>query len=190
MRNDMTHSTRPARLVEEFLPLIQQVVDTHKVLDLACGGGRNGLFLCQYHIPVVFADNNPAALKKVLESNLFDENIAETWQVDFEQGKVNPQSGNKFDVILVFNYLHRPLMKDIRESLVSGGILLYETFTVDQASIGRPQNPDYLLKHSELKHWFEDWELIHYYEGSEAEPHRYFANLVAKKPASKGHEVL
>ena len=35
------------------------------VLDLACGGGRNGLHLIASGIPVVFADVNPEALARV-----------------------------------------------------------------------------------------------------------------------------
>ena len=183
MRNDMTQSiAKPAKLVEEFLPLIKQTAGANKVLDLACGSGRNGLFLCKHHIPVIFADNNPAALQKVVAAEAFDADIAETWLVDFEQENTKPLKCNKFDVVMVFNYLHRPLMDNIKGSLVEGGLLLYETFTTGQAAIGRPKNPDYLLKPSELKRWFEGWELLHYFEGSDDNPLRFYAGLVAKKP--------
>ena len=183
MRNAMTQSNaNPAKLVEDFLPLIKHQVQTNKVLDLACGSGRNGLFLNKHHIPVIFADNNPSALQNIAASELFDRENAETWLVDFEQEDSKPLKCKKFDVVMVFNYLHRPLMEDIKECLVDGGLLLYETFTTEQALIGRPKNPDYLLTQSELRRWFDGWELLHYFEGEETKPHRFFANLVVRKP--------
>jgi hypothetical protein len=50
----------------------------------------------------------------------------------------------------VFNYLHRPLMPVIVEAVASGGILIYETFTVAQARRGHPKNPAFLLDDGEL----------------------------------------
>ena len=183
MRKAMTQSIdNPANLVEDFLPLIKRQVRANKVLDLACGSGRNGLFLCKHHIPVVFADNNPSALQKIDAFDSIDSEFAETWLVDFELENNWPLKRKKFDVVMVFNYLHRPLMDEIKNCLVSGGLLLYETFTFEQALIGRPRNPDYLLKRSELMRWFEGWELLHYFEGQDDNPRRFFANLVARKP--------
>ena len=59
-------------------------------------------------------------------------------------------AGGSFDVVLVFNYLHRPLLPAIVDAVAPGGLLFYETFTVDQAPRGRPTNPAYLLQHDEL----------------------------------------
>ena len=186
MRNAMTQSNaKPAKLVKEFLPLIKHQVQANKVLDLACGSGRNGLFLSKHNIPVTFADNNPSALQDIAASELFDRENSETWLIDFELEKSKPLKCKMFDAIIVFNYLHRPLMDEIKECLVEGGLLLYETFTSDQALIGRPKNPDYLLNHLELRGWFEGWDLLHYFEGEEAKPHRYFANIVARKPVTQ-----
>ena len=173
---------RPAHLLEDFVPLLDAVVKDKGVLDLACGSGRNGLFLTRHNLPVVFADINPAALKKI-SSELADlDTGAQFWEVDFENPDNKPLAGKKFDAILVFNYLHRPLIPEIRNSLMEGGLLLYETFTVMQATLGKPSNPEYLLKPGELRGWFEDWEILHYSEGNDNEPLRYYANLVARKP--------
>lgn len=225
-----TIDPRPAKLLEEFLPLLIAKVNEHGVLDLACGSGRNGKLLVRHNLPVIFADISSAALNNI-SSELADlETAAQYWEVDFEDPVSRPLAGKKFDAILVFNYLHRPLIPDLRKSLVAGGLLFYETFTVAQAALGRPKNPDYLLKSGELRSWFEDWEILHYFEGMEEsctegskegskkdskegfkksvkqgsakgfeagfdkdgdrdrdtgndlEPHRYYANLVARKP--------
>jgi len=174
---------RPAKLLEEFLPLLNNTVKDNGVLDLACGSGRNGIFLARHNLPVVFADINPAALKKISELLTDLDSAVQFWQVDFEDPQSRPLAGKKFDAILVFNYLHRPLIPDIKNSLRSGGLLLYETFTAEQATIGRPSNPDYLLNAGELRGWFKDWTVLHDFEGYDHEPQRFYASLVARKPA-------
>ena len=174
--------SRPARLLEKYLEQLKATVRQHGVLDLACGSGRNGIFLARHNLPVVFADINPAALEKISSELASSDCDVKFWEVDFEEPDSRPLAGKHFDAILVFNYLHRPLIPDIRNSLVEGGLLLYETFTVEQATIGRPSNPDFLLLPGELRSWFEDWEVLNYSEGSDLEPQRYYANLVVRKP--------
>lgn len=173
----------PARLVADNLPLILSHVRQHKVLDLACGSGRNGLFLAQHNVPVVFADKNRSALEIVARELPKYDSGSEVWQVDLEIDKSRPLAGKIFDVILVFNYLHRPLLDDIASSLAEGGLLLYETFTARQANLGRPSNPNYLLGPGELEARFSRWDILHYFEGADQEPQRFYASLVARKTA-------
>lgn len=181
-------SQEPAALVRQHLPAIRQSVRKAGVLDLACGNGRNGLFLARHKIPVVFADINPEALARI-DGELTAAGLAgECWQVDLEAPGGQALAGREFDVILVFNYLHRPLIPGIRHSLTAGGLLLYETFTTPQAAVGRPSNPDFLLQPGELRGWFRDWEIVAQFEGSDTSPPRHFASLVARKPG--GASVL
>jgi hypothetical protein len=91
-----------------------------------------------------------------------------------------------YELIVVFNFLHRPLFKDIREGLVPGGVVVYQTYTVDQARLGRPRNPDHLLEHGELKQAFTDWEILKYREltgpARRGGPDRAIAGIVARRP--------
>ena len=180
---------RPAKLLEEFLPLLNNTIKDNGVLDLACGSGRNGIFLARHNLPVVFADINPAALKKISSELTGLETDAQFWEVDFDDPVSRPLAGKKFDVILVFNYLHRPLIPSIRNCLVGGGLLLYETFSVAQAAIGRPRNPAFLLKPAELREWFKDWEILLDFEGADTSPPRYYASLVARKPGRHDRDI-
>jgi SAM-dependent methyltransferase len=61
-----------------------------------------------------------------------------------------PVAGRRFDAIVVTNYLHRPLLPVLVDSLEPGGLLLYETFARGNERFGKPSNPDFLLAPGEL----------------------------------------
>lgn len=67
----------------------------------------------------------------------------------------------------MFNYLHRPLVANLRDSVKPGGLVLYKTFTWQHPSVGvRPSNPAFLLGPGELKdEMFAGWEVIDFFEG-------------------------
>ena len=56
----------------------------------------------------------------------------------------------KFNLIIVFNYLNRALLKRIPFLLNKKGILIYKTFMIGNEKYGRPSNQNYLLKKNEL----------------------------------------
>jgi len=183
-------------LLEKAIPLLRklhEIQDGNKqapVLDLACGSGRNGLYLLEQNMPVVFADIKESALEQVrttLRSHdgrvLSAENF---WQVDFEQDDVKALSGKSFSAIIVFRYLHRALFEQIKKAVISGGYVVYETFTVDQPKFGRPTNPKFLLEHGELAEIFSDWQVIHSFEGvveaNNESGKQAIAQIIARKP--------
>ena len=51
---------------------------------------------------------------------------------------------------MVTNYLHRPLMPALVDALKPGGVLIYETFALGNEALGKPSNPDFLLRPGEL----------------------------------------
>ena len=174
---------KPARLLVENLELFLQKGLPGPVLDLACGNGDNGIFLAQKGCQVICCDISPESLGQA-------EKLAEThaarvviWQVDLEIDGPNPLPSDAYGAILVFRYLHRPLLECIKKALKNGGLLVYETFTVDQPRFGKPRNPDFLLNPGELLQTFEDWEIIHYFEGIRENPTRAVAQIVCRKPA-------
>ncbi len=187
----MTHSiANPASLLVDNIGLVEKLDITSGVLDLACGMGRNGLFLVSHNVPVIFADNNEASLQSIAGALAATGASAEgstCWLVDFEstlgEGH-NPLAGRVFDAVVVFNYLHRPLFPAIKEAIRPGGLIAYETFTVEQQQFGRPNNPDFLLRPGELREAFAAWECIEDFEGVVSEPDRAIARIIARKPAT------
>lgn len=176
--------TLAAGLLLDHLQLLTSLDHTEPVLDLACGTGRNGLALAAEGVPVVFADKSADALT-TLEAHLLELNLpGSSWRVDLEQAGINPLSGHGFSAILVFRYLHRPLLPMLKEVILPGGLMVYETFTTDNRRFGRPNNPDFLLRSQELKEIFQGWEIIHSFEGVLQNPDRAVAQIVARKPAN------
>lgn len=188
----MFHSNvNTSSLLVDNLDLFDNLQIGNGVLDLACGTGRNGLFLVSHNVPVLFADNNEAHLQSILpelESARQSAKKSAYWLIDFEaqvsKGR-NPLIGKSFDAVIVFNYLHRQLFPFIREAIRPGGLIFYETFTVDQRRFGRPSNPDFLLRHDELRQEFAGWEFLESFEGDVSNPERAIARLIARKQAKK-----
>ena len=157
-------------LLRRFLPDLLPTLPPGPVLDLACGSGRNGLYLLANDLPVVFADADPAALETVA-AQLADRHRrvqrrqARLWQVDLERADLDPLAAETFAAIIVFRYLHRPLFPAIRRAVAGGGLVIYESFTCQQARYGRPKNPDFLLQPGELRAQFDGWQILHSFEG-------------------------
>lgn len=128
----------PSEWVVRCAPLIR---GGGRVLDVACGSGRHARFLIQAGFQVEAVDRDISALG-------FLPGVV-TRQADLE-AEPWPYSAGEFDGIVVTNYLHRPLFLHLFEALAAGGVLIYETFSEGNQRLGRPRNPDYLLKSGEL----------------------------------------
>jgi hypothetical protein len=188
----MSHSELLDRYLNDIVHSVQSADDL-PILDLACGQGRNGLFLSSRNLPVVYADRNADALAKVESSldeiGLVSRDQSELFQVDLEVPSAKRSHSlfnQNYSSVLVFRYLHRPLMPWVLNSISDQGLLIYETFTVNNRQYGRPNNPDFLLEANELIQWLEQdsnatWQVLHHFEGYQANPDRDIAQLVARK---------
>jgi 2-polyprenyl-3-methyl-5-hydroxy-6-metoxy-1,4-benzoquinol methylase len=171
----------PNPLIKTFAPLLMEGNLDGPILDLACGQGQNGLFLADQGLPVILADRSSEALNEARRS-AEGKNLKMTiWEIDLETGP-NPLIDEYYRAILVFRYLHRPLIPCLKKAVQKGGILIYETFTEEQARYGPPHNPDHLLRPRELLDWFKDWQVFHYFEGLLENPTRAMAQMVCQKP--------
>ena len=67
--------------------------------------------------------------------------------------------------MVVTRYLQRDLFPALREAVVPGGVVLYETFTTAQCVHGRgPTSPDHLLEPGELMRLFDGFDMLAYAE--------------------------
>ncbi len=170
-----------APLLRQFAHLFSDADLPGPVLDLASGNCSNGIFLARANLSVECWDKSPLALATARRLSHEAGVTVRCRTVDLEREGINPLPKNHYGGILVFRYLHRPLIGCIRKALMKGGLLVYETFTLAQAAYGRPRNPDHLLRPGELRAWFADWEIIHDIEGYRDDPPRAVAQLVCRK---------
>ena len=90
-------------------------------------------------------------------------------EIDLESGS-GWQLGDGYDGIVVTNYLHRPLLQALASALARNGILIYETFAHGNERLGRPRNPDFLLRPGELLEAFTMLTVIAFEQGEVAIP--------------------
>lgn len=147
-----------------------------RVLDLACGSGRHVRWLAQRGHHVLGVDRDAQAL-----TGLRGLSGVQTLEADLE-GQAWPLSGQTFDLVLVTNYLWRPLLADVAACVAPGGLLLYETFALGNEAYGRPSRPDFLLRPGELLQAFSSLAVIAYEEGLVESPKRVLQRLAAHRP--------
>jgi rhodanese-related sulfurtransferase len=176
------HGLAPSSFLVDHFHLLPRGL----ALDVAMGEGRNAIYLATRGFDVDGVDADP---RKVARARTASRRLGAPIRAllgNVEDGThIIPL--DTYDLIIVFNYLHRPLFQDIRQGIVPGGVVVYQTYTVDQAGLGRPTNPDYLLKSGELKAVFRDWEVLKFRElvgpARLGGPDRAIASIIARKPA-------
>jgi len=139
MSHDPHFDLAPSAWVQRWLAWIRP---GGAVLDVAAGSGRHARLLARMGFEVDAVDR---------DASLFADapaNVA-VLQADIETGAW-PYAGRRFDAIVVTNYLHRPLLPQLADSLEQGGLLICETFAQGNERFGKPSNPAFLLAPGEL----------------------------------------
>jgi SAM-dependent methyltransferase len=134
--------TSPSAWIVRFAPLVAAGTP---VLDLACGQGRHTRFLLERGHPVTAVDIDVSGLEDIA-----DHRNLEIVQADLEDGSPWPLPGRRFGMVVVTNYIWRPLFPHVIESVDADGVLLHESFALGNEAYGRPTNPAFLLRPGEL----------------------------------------
>lgn len=127
-------------------------------LEIACGAGRNSIFLASNNFDVLALDISEVALKTLDEKDL--KNI-KTKVVDLEEYLFEE---NNYDLIVQTNYLERKIIPSLKKALKKDGVIIIETYMEHEENEKPPSNPDFLLKEGELKEIFSDFEILEYDE--------------------------
>lgn len=151
-----------------------------KALDIACGTGRDSVFLALSGFIVEAWDILPDAMERCNELAARNGAVVKTQCRDVEQDLSIPSAS--YDLVCCFNFLHRPLFSTIQDALRPGGLVVYETFVEPQRSLfGKPGRPAHVLQSGELLAAFSAWEILLYREGLTG-PRRIAASLIARRP--------
>ncbi|MEP6964115.1 MAG: class I SAM-dependent methyltransferase [Polaromonas sp.] len=143
------------------------VVPSGVVLDVACGQGRHARWFYERNHAVVLVDRSQAAIESI--ATIIPARCCEAVVADIENGPW-PFSGRQFDAVIVTNYLWRPLLPTLIGSLAPGGVLIYETFTQGNETVGKPSRPDFLLRPGELLEVCRALRVVAFEDGFDSGP--------------------
>lgn len=134
-----------------------------RALDVACGDGRNALYLAQHGYVVEAIDASEVAID-ALRAAAQERRLAITpLVVDLER---EPLPAGPYDVIVTINFLQRDLFEALQDALAPAGLLIYETLgQAHVTQLGHSFNPDYLLEDGELLRAFSALEVVDHFEG-------------------------
>src|ERR1051325_776197 len=131
---------RPSAFLEEVFRQFGGFLPRGRALDIACGKGRNALFLAQRGFEVTAIDISPVALE-IASKRAAEISVSVLWK---QQDLENIELGHEcYDLVINFNYLQRSLFGQIQRSLRPGGVVIFETYLLGQQAIGHPKNPAY-----------------------------------------------
>ena len=188
MSTTPTHNTRgtPSPWVSRWAHLLPA---GGSVLDVACGAGRHAAYFAERGHAVTGIDRDIGAAQDLSGTVALIQADIENgpWPLIFNGNPV------QFQAVVVTNYLWRALFPTLLASLAPGGVLLYETFTVGNETVGRPSRPDFLLRSGELLEVCKGLHIVGYECGYVDNPPRFVQRIAAARPSlhqQTGHSTV
>jgi 2-polyprenyl-3-methyl-5-hydroxy-6-metoxy-1,4-benzoquinol methylase len=163
-----TGSQNPSEFLRQIIEADAWPLLRGKALDVACGKGRNSLYLAARGFDVVAIDISAVAIDVGRSRAASEQRQIEWRQADLEEVQLEHDA---YELIVNFNYLQRSLVPQLKHAVKIGGCIIFETYLIDQKDIGHPKNPDYLLGHNELLDYFRDFRVLYYREGKFFDDH-------------------
>jgi tellurite methyltransferase len=171
---------------EDFLvaptPLLVEVLERTApgtALDLACGTGRNSLWLAQHGWRVTAVDGAPTSID-VLRGHASELGVEVDARVaDLEKSEYAIESST-WDLIVIGYYLQRSLFEPAKRGVVPGGIVLAIVHITEPGE----KPTEHRLTPGELASYFQGWEILHHHEGTpnDRAHRRSVAEIVALRP--------
>jgi dihydroneopterin aldolase len=188
-RKDIIPEPKPANFLLESSRFLQKGT----ILDVAAGRGRNALYLAGLGFSIDAIDRDEQALRELADyakARGLTQLRVHPLELETEPGLTSAldseQYNERYDGVLVFFYLYRPLFPALIRALKPGGVLVYETFLIDNHyHYQHPRRKEFCLEHNELLRLTQGLRVLHYEEG----PHEgtgetdtpFTARLVAQK---------
>lgn len=136
---------RPSPFLVREIDRIKLLLSGRRALDIACGEGRNSIFLAGHGFRVTGVDISEIGLAKAA-SRAAEEGV----EVEFVHADLDSfRPGGRFDLVVNFNFLQRGLIPVEVDLLQPGGLLLFDSI-VASPRLPTPENPDFYLQPGEL----------------------------------------
>jgi tellurite methyltransferase len=173
--------THPSALLAEWMPKLPR----GRALDVACGAGRNALYLAAAGFDVHAVDISSVALERARRSA--DERaLTIRWLgIDLDDDPDSELPNERYGTIVWVRYVNRRLMPALLRRLRPGGYLLCEQHLATTADVVGPKNPVFRLESGELQASTVALDVVFYKEGLVTDPDgrtAALAQLVARMP--------
>ncbi len=148
-----------------------------RALDIACGTGRNALWLAEHGWSVTAVDGSATAIE-ILRGRAVGAGVTIDAQVaDLEDSSFTIAPG-RYDLIAMCYYFQRNLIEQCRQGLVPGGVMVVLALLIEPGK----EHSTFRLQPGDLRGYFADWGILHYRESTDAWEHK-VAELIARRPA-------
>ena len=171
----------PSRIVESWLPKLPK----GKALDIACGAGRNAIYLALNGYHVHAFDVSEVAIS-FAEHRAQEEGVSISWQVaDIDHGL---PSRVRYDLILMVRCVDLSIVRSACERLAPSGVILVENhlqINDPPLRLCGPSSPLYRVSPGSMMSAVKGLESFFTYEGIIEEPdgsHSAVAQVIARKP--------
>ena len=180
-RNWDEHYSDPANLDFTPAPLLVEaagMLRPGRALDIACGYGRNALYLASLGWQVTAVDRSAVAIRLLRERS--GSAAVDARQADLERGEF-PIAAGAYDLVCDFFYLQRDLFPSIREGVRLGGVFLGAIHLREGEGAPGRRNPMFQMDPGELRREFAGWKILFYSEGAEPGKTRRAARIIARR---------
>lgn len=140
---------RPSRLLAEWIDELKRLCPGRRALDIACGEGRNSIFLARHGFAITGLDISPVGLDKARRWARQEGLTVDFRLVDLEGYRIS----ETYDLIINFNFLLRDLIPREVAALAPGGMLVFDTI-LESPTAPVPHKKEYLLQPGELERLF------------------------------------
>lgn len=174
-----TYTAEPSPWLFKHQNLLEKLAKG-AALDIACGNGRNSVFLAKIGFEVNAVDVSDVAIDYVNQ-------LAQAQHLSIKGHCLNLETStfpnHQYQVIINFNYLQRSLFPKMIASLQKGGLLIMETFVepFQELKHSKHMNPAYVLKRNELLTAFGELDILTYREVEISKEGKCKAGLIGRK---------
>jgi tellurite methyltransferase len=139
----------PSPFLAREIETVKGLLSGRRALDIACGEGRNSVFLAAHGFDVTAIDISEVGLAKAAERAATAGVTMTFLREDLDEYRLT----GRFDLVLNFNFLQRRLIPAAAKLLTPGGLFLIDTLLAP-AGTPRPNTPDFYLRPGELLRLF------------------------------------
>ena len=179
----------PSALLADWIGRFDVTGISPRAIDIACGAGRNTLFLARHGWHVDAVDISPVALERLRAAAEAEDLAVTCLERDLEPAAaaLDGFHGQPYDLVILTRYTDTALVEVLPRAIAPGGYLIAEMHMKTDKMVAGPRSPRFRVAAGALRQAGAALDLLHYYEGLVTDPDGRtvaLAQLVGRRPAS------